>query len=82
MLSVTGGVHWKPPQMNDLVKLWVVNEVGPVSVDEGTESKAIFPASQHRREERGLMERPAVPLSETPAVPIWCHAPMNDTNGP
>lgn len=41
-----------------------------MSVDEGTESKAIFPASQHRREERGLVERPAVSLSETLAVPI------------
>lgn len=34
---------------NNLVKLWVVNEVRPVSVDEGTESKAIFPASQPSR---------------------------------
>lgn len=83
------GGHWKPPQINDLVKLWVVNEVGPVSMDEGTESKAIFPASQHRGEERGLMERPECLLGETPAVPVWCHvpkgpcsSPMSDTNGP
>lgn len=41
-----------------------------MSVDEGTESKAIFPASQHRGEEGGLMKRPGVPLGETPAVPI------------
>ena len=43
------GGHSMPGPTNDLVQLWVVNEVGPVSVDERTESKAIFPAARQSR---------------------------------